>query len=115
MTSFLIFSVRFSTDPFFSNTNPPDRGAPLREEGCKLLDIRDVSLTTVQACVLLGAAHTADKDVVSENIYYAIACRMAQLLDLPNRPVSSVLERESNIRGQFSSMMELLSTSLSRF
>lgn len=115
MTSFLTISVRFSTDSFFSNTNPPDRGAALREEGCKLLDIRDVSLTTVQACVLLGAAHTADKDVVSENLYYAIACRIAQLLDLPNRPVSSLLERESNIRGQFSSKLQLLAISLNWF
>ena len=112
MTSFLTISVRFSTDSFFSNTNPSDRGAALREEGCKQLDIREISLTTVQACVLLGAAHTADKDVVSENLYYTIACRLAQLLNLPNRPVSSLLERELNIRGQFFPVIELLAVSL---
>ncbi|KFY12085.1 hypothetical protein V491_06917 [Pseudogymnoascus sp. VKM F-3775] len=90
--------ARFSNDPFFCNTNPPDRGAIFLEEGGKILNIRDKSLTTVQACVLLGAACTADGDDVSENLYHGIACRLAQLLDLPNLPVSCSLEREVNIR-----------------
>lgn len=49
--------------------------------------------------MLLGAAYIADGDDVSENVYYGIACRMAQLLDLPNCVASNPLEREINIRG----------------
>lgn len=65
-----------------------------------LFNMRDVSLTTIQLCVLVGSGWTATGNAVAENIYYGIACRMAQLLDLPNRPASSQLESEINIRGE---------------
>jgi hypothetical protein len=32
-------------------------------------------------------------------MYYTLAGRMSLTLDLPNRPVMSLLEREINIRG----------------
>ncbi|OLN87532.1 putative transcriptional regulatory protein C530.11c-like protein 2, partial [Colletotrichum chlorophyti] len=91
-------SARFSTDPVFADVHPRDRGHGYLKaaEGC--LNFRDVSLATIQLCVLIGAAANADGDAEGENIYYGVACRMAQLLDLPNRPSTSLLEREVNIR-----------------
>ncbi|KAE9571158.1 hypothetical protein CGMCC3_g12718 [Colletotrichum fructicola] len=91
-------SARFSTDPSFADIDPRDRGRVYLTAAEKLTNLRDVSLTTIQLCVLVGAAATADGDGETENIYYGVACRMAQLLDLPNRPATSLLEREINIR-----------------
>jgi hypothetical protein len=58
-----------------------------------------VSLTTVQACVLLGSNVITEGEAAAESVYYSVACRIAQLLDLPNRPTSNRIEREVNIRG----------------
>ncbi|KAK0125524.1 hypothetical protein ONS95_000468 [Cadophora gregata] len=91
-------SARFSTDPFFGGKPPAERGSAFIAKGESLLQISRASLTTIQACVLLGAAYIADGDDVTENVYYGIGCRMAQLLDLPNRVASSQLEHEINIR-----------------
>ncbi|KAH6692436.1 fungal-specific transcription factor domain-containing protein [Plectosphaerella plurivora] len=91
-------SARFSTDPFFADVDPRERGMSYLVEGEALFNMHDVSLTTIQLCVLLGSAWTASGNAVAENIYYGIACRMAQLMDLPNRPASSQLESEINIR-----------------
>ncbi|CZT40962.1 uncharacterized protein RSE6_00639 [Rhynchosporium secalis] len=91
-------SARFSTDVFFEGTTPSERGAAFIPRAERLLQVHRASLTTIQACVLLGAAYIANGDDVTENIYYGIACRMAQLLDLPNHVVSDPLENEINIR-----------------
>ncbi|KAF6807728.1 C6 transcription factor [Colletotrichum sojae] len=95
-------SARFSTDPVFADIDPRDRVHGYLQAAEKCLNIRDVSLTTIQLCVLIGAAWTADGNGEAENIYYGVACRMAQLLDLPSRPATSLLEREVNIRGKCS-------------
>ena len=58
-----------------------------------------MSLTTAQACVLLGSIVITEGEAAAESVYYAVACRIAQLLDLPNRPASCIIEREVNIRG----------------
>ncbi|KXH40590.1 ZnF3 [Colletotrichum nymphaeae SA-01] len=92
-------SARFSTDPEFADVDPRDRSHAYIQAAEALLNLRDVSLPTIQLCVLIGAALTANGDGESENIYYGVACRMAQLLDLPGRPATSLLEREINIRG----------------
>jgi hypothetical protein len=55
----------------------------------------------VQACVLLGAAAVAEGKPGVESVYYAAACRIAQLLDLPNRVTVTPLEKEINLRGPF--------------
>ncbi|TEA16703.1 hypothetical protein C8034_v011875 [Colletotrichum sidae] len=89
---------RFSTDPVFADVDPRERVHGYLRAAEASLNLRHVSLTTIQVCVLIGAATTADGDGESENIYYGVACRMAQLLDLPNRPATSLLEREVNIR-----------------
>jgi hypothetical protein len=61
-------------------------------------------LTTIQACVLLGACSVVDGDASTEAVYYSIACRMAMLLDLPEMPIVTELEREINVRGIASSL-----------
>ncbi|GJC78625.1 C6 transcription factor [Colletotrichum tofieldiae] len=84
--------------PALADVDPRDRVQGYLQAAEGFLNLRDVSLTTIQLCVLIGAAWTADGDGEAENIYYGVACRMAQLLDLPNRPATSLLEREINIR-----------------
>ncbi|KAK6211301.1 c6 transcription factor [Colletotrichum tabaci] len=91
-------SARFSTDPTLAEVDPRHRAQGYLQAAEGFFNIRDVSLTTIQLCVLIGAAWTADGNGEAENIYYGVACRMAQLLDLPNRPATSLLEREINIR-----------------
>jgi hypothetical protein len=69
-------------------------------ESNRLLDLRDVSLTTMQACILLGAFSVTWGEAPAESVYYCVACRIANLLDLANRPCSDAIEREVNIRGK---------------
>lgn len=90
---------RFSKNPIFSNVDARERGKYYEEQCKRLLDWNDISLTTIQACVLLGAIAITDGKAASENIHYAVACRMAQLLDLPRREARSMVEREVNLRG----------------
>lgn len=84
----------------FADVDPKARGAPYAEQCQRLLDLRDIALTTLQAAVLLGAYWTCEGYPASESIYVCIACRLAQLLDLPSRPTFSLLERELNRRGR---------------
>jgi hypothetical protein len=89
---------RFSKNPHFSGTDPRERGRGYAKECEKLLNWNEVSLTTIQACVLLGAIAITNGNPASENIHYAVACRIAQLLDLPNCQATSRVEQEVNIR-----------------
>lgn len=90
---------RFSNHPSFAETDPRERGKDYKKRCEQLLNLNDVSLTTIQVCVLLGAIAVVDGNPASETIYYSIACRIAQLLDLPNCHASSRVEQEVNIRG----------------
>ena len=74
------------------------RGKNWAQRASQLLDLRDVSVATVQACVLLGACAITESESSAEAVYYSVAGRMAMLLDLPNAPTSTRLEREVNIR-----------------
>ena len=65
-----------------------------------LLDLRDLSLTTIQACVLLGAVSRTEGDDGAETVYYSVACRIANLLDLANMPCQNPLDKEINLRGK---------------
>ncbi|KAB8205103.1 fungal-specific transcription factor domain-containing protein [Aspergillus parasiticus] len=94
----MALSARFSTNSVFSGTDPRQRGKNYAKECERLLDWHDVSLTTLHACVLLGAIAITDGNPALENIYYTVAGRIAQLLDLPNRPTKSLVEQEINIR-----------------
>jgi hypothetical protein len=90
---------RFSNDPVFLNSDPRERGHPFAKECQRLLNVRDISLTTIQACVLLGAFAITEGEAGGESVLYCIACRIAQLLDLPHRPAADKIKREVNIRG----------------
>jgi hypothetical protein len=56
-------------------------------------------LTTAQACVLLGAFSITRGEAHAESVYYCVACRIANLLNLANKSTSDPIEREVNIRG----------------
>ncbi|KAL2876629.1 hypothetical protein SGCOL_008208 [Colletotrichum sp. CLE4] len=96
ITASSLVSARYPRE--FADVDPRDRSHAYIRAAEGLLNLRDVSLPTIQLCVLIGAALTANGDGESENIYYGVACRMAQLLDLPGRPGTNLLEREINIR-----------------
>lgn len=104
---FAIFalSCRFSDSDAFAEVPARDRGEKYRKASEELLDIRDLSSTTVQACLLLGAYAAANGETDIENMYYSIAGRICLMIDLPNCPVSSLLEREMNIRIWFTLTM----------
>jgi hypothetical protein len=91
-------SARFSTNTVFDGTDPRERGKEFFAASEKLFRVRDLTPTTIQTCVLLGAYAAASGETDVENLYYSIGGRMCLALDLPNRPVSSLLEREINIR-----------------
>lgn len=93
--------ARFSNSPVYMELDPRERGEGFRTASEALLNLRDISPVTIQACVLLGAYAAAHGDTDVENVYYSTAGRMCLVLDLPNRPVASLLEREVNIRGTF--------------
>ena len=57
-------------------------------------------MTTAQACVLLGAFSITHGEAQAEAVYYSVACRIANLLNLTNKPTSDPVEREVNIRGE---------------
>ena len=102
---------RFSSNSVYVELDPRERGEGFRTASEALLNLRDISPVTIQACVLLGAYAAAHGDTDIENVYYSTAGRMCLVLDLPNRPVASLLEREVNIRGMCSltsSMMAVL-------
>lgn len=90
---------RFSNNEVYAESDARARGEGYRLASEALLNVRDISMVTVQTCILLGAYAAANGDTDVENIYYTLAGRMSLALDLPNRPVMSLLEREINIRG----------------
>lgn len=58
----------------------------------------DISLETIQACVLLGTIAFAEANMQSEALYYSVATRLALILDLPHRTAKDVVERQVNLR-----------------
>ncbi|EME80657.1 uncharacterized protein MYCFIDRAFT_204632 [Pseudocercospora fijiensis CIRAD86] len=94
----MALAARFSSNDYFSGMSPRTRGTKWARKAASLLDVSHVSLTSVQACVMLGACRIIEGDAPGESVYYGIACRMAQLLDLPHRACETRLEREINIR-----------------
>jgi hypothetical protein len=41
----------------------------------------------------------SEGDGAAESVYYSVASRIANLLDLANKPAANAIEREVNIRG----------------
>ena len=101
LLAIIALSARFSPHEYFSGSNPRTRGVQYTRRAAQLLDPSDVSLTCIQACVLLGACRIVEGDSAGEAVYYGMACRMAQLLDLAHCPTNSRLDREINVRGTF--------------
>ena len=91
---------RFSTNAAFSGTHARERGKEYAKQSSRLLDLRDISLTTAQACVLLGAISITEGEAAAESVYYCAGCRIANLLNLATKPATDALEREVNIRGE---------------
>jgi hypothetical protein len=52
--------ARFSTNPALADLEPRDKGRKYMREAERHLNLRDISLETVQLCVLLGAGSTGD-------------------------------------------------------
>lgn len=98
LLSIISLSARFSADPFFQGIDPRVRGRPYAREAERLLDLRDISVATVQACVVLGAYVITEGEPIPESLYYSVACRLAMVLDLPNMMVATRLEQECNTR-----------------
>ena len=92
-------SARFSQHESLTAIPPRERGRPYTKEAERLLNLHDISLVTIQACLLLGAASVAEGEGATESIYFSIACRMATLLDLPDAPVETHIQQEVNNRG----------------
>jgi hypothetical protein len=91
-------SARFSDDPFFAGIDPRIRGRPYGREAEHLLDMRETSLTTLQAAVLLGAFVITEGEAAAEAVYYSVACRVALILNLPQMSGATRLEQEINRR-----------------
>ncbi|KAK7991484.1 hypothetical protein PG996_013467 [Apiospora saccharicola] len=97
---FAIFALssRFSANEVFAESDPRERGERFRLACEGLLRIRDAGIINVQTFMLLGAYAAANGDTDVENLYYSLAGRMALSLNLPELPVTTLLERELNLR-----------------
>ena len=104
----MALAARFSSNAYFSNAVPRERGDGFAKESDRLLDLRDISMTTLQASVLLGAFAITHGEAASESVYYCVACRIANLLDLVNRPYADAIEREINVRGRLRACNKLI-------
>jgi hypothetical protein len=91
---------RFSINPIFANVEPKDGSRGYGRKCAKLLDLEDISLTTIQACVLLGSISITEGKSAAEAVYYSIASRIALLLNLANKPTHDSIEEEVNKRGE---------------
>ncbi|OQU99040.1 Fungal specific transcription factor domain-containing protein [Cladophialophora immunda] len=91
-------SARFSQHESLIKASPRERGRPFTKEAERLLNLHDISLTTIQACLLLGASAVVEGEGATESVYFSIACRMGMLLDLPNAPVTTRIQQELNFR-----------------
>lgn len=92
--------VRFSENDAFSGIPPRERGRPYYDESARLVDIRDTSILTIQACIILGGIASSQACAFTESVYYTVACRMANLLGLSKRMGATALEQEINIRSR---------------
>ncbi|EXJ75249.1 uncharacterized protein A1O5_01945 [Cladophialophora psammophila CBS 110553] len=91
-------SARFSQHESLVKTSPRERGRPFTKEAERLLNLHDISLTTIQACLLLGASAVVEGEGATESVFFSIACRIGMLLDLPNAPVTTRIQQEVNFR-----------------
>jgi hypothetical protein len=60
-----------------------------------MLDLGDTSLTTIQACVLLGSISIIEGKSAAEAVYYSVASRIALLLDERTSLLTTALRKRS--------------------
>ncbi|KAL3458768.1 hypothetical protein BJX64DRAFT_279670 [Aspergillus heterothallicus] len=94
----MALGARFSDNHIFNCIDRRRRGDKYAEKARKLLDLTDISVTTIQACILLGTVCFSDSQTKSESLYYSIAVRLALILDLPSRHCADQVERQTNLR-----------------
>lgn len=86
---------------FFETSELRDRARVWADHSKRLFDSRTkaVSLTAIQACVLLGTIAFGEGDMQMESLYGAQAVRMVQLKGLSIARSSNDIQRETKIRG----------------
>ncbi|GAM43650.1 hypothetical protein TCE0_060f18629 [Talaromyces pinophilus] len=94
----IALSARFSSHPSLADIEPRQRGRPYAEEAARLLDLQNTSLTTIQACMLLGAIQGVEGNPATESVYFSAAARMAMIMDLPRAPATTRIDQEINVR-----------------
>jgi hypothetical protein len=90
--------ARFSDRAELTSVKPRRRGRDYANLARTMLDLTDISITTIQASILLGTIAFAESTMASEALYYSIATRLALLLNLADRPTSTEIERQINLR-----------------
>ncbi|KAK6385589.1 hypothetical protein LTS17_001158 [Exophiala oligosperma] len=89
---------RFSESPSLASVERRSRGIEPAQRAFALFDMTDISVTTVQAAVLLGTICFTESKAEAESLYYAVANRLALMLDLAHRQTNSETERQVNLR-----------------
>lgn len=92
---------RFSDAFHPAETDRSCQGAEFAEKAFESLDLRDLSLTTIQACILLGTISLSEGKMEEEAVFLSNANRMALILRLPWRHAASEIERQVNLRGVY--------------
>jgi hypothetical protein len=96
----LVHRCRFTATIESNNHDRRTYGRPYAERAHDLFNPRDISVSAIQACILLGTLCFTEGETRQESIYYASANRMAMILDLPNCSTATELERQINLRGK---------------
>ncbi|KAL5333157.1 hypothetical protein BJX70DRAFT_392418 [Aspergillus crustosus] len=94
----MALGARFSDNDIFTGIDRRRRGDKYAERARKLLDLTDTSVTTIQACILLGTVSYSEFQMKSESLYYSVAVRLALILDLPRKKCENQVERQVNLR-----------------
>ncbi|KAG9258012.1 NADH dehydrogenase [Emericellopsis atlantica] len=89
--SVLSLGIRFAS-------SPQRRDHHFAELAYRALDMRDLSIVTIQGCLLLGTMCFVDNKAATETLYVATAIRLGLILDLPQRKCQTELERQINLR-----------------
>ncbi|KAL2831509.1 hypothetical protein BDW59DRAFT_169757 [Aspergillus cavernicola] len=94
----MALGARFSDNDLFQSIDRRQRGDKYAERARNLLDLTDISVSTIQACILLGTVCYSDSQTKSESLYYSVAVRLALILDLPRKESDDQVERQVNLR-----------------
>ncbi|KAL2433722.1 hypothetical protein ABEF94_009844 [Exophiala dermatitidis] len=94
----MALGARFSNALSLTCMDRRVRGASAAQRAMALFDMTDTSVTTIQASVLLGTICFAESKTEAEAMYYAVANRLAQILNLAHREADNETERQVNLR-----------------